>query len=154
MSEKENKIEEQEFIEDVQVADENEATAENTQIKYQKQLIGDGNTGHFQCAYLTDHNVIQQGNKHGNSVLNNDGNGHAETTAVERFVTDVTLEHGGYLEKLQILLPVYREVRGNATFFLYQKGKHKEFLRRKRLTKVSKCNKIRYNTGCDFLRIR
>ena len=37
MSEKENKIEEQEFIEDVQVADENEASAENTQEKNEEQ---------------------------------------------------------------------------------------------------------------------
>ena len=37
MSEKENKIEEQEFIEDVQVADENEATAENTQENNEEQ---------------------------------------------------------------------------------------------------------------------
>ena len=37
MSEKENKIEEQEFIEDVQVADENEATTENTQENNEEQ---------------------------------------------------------------------------------------------------------------------
>lgn len=37
MSEKENRIEEQEFIEDVQVADENGATAENTQESNEEQ---------------------------------------------------------------------------------------------------------------------
>ena len=52
------------------------AAAEDTQVEHEQQAVDDGNTGHGQCAHLTHHDVVQQIDKIGNAVLNDDGDGH------------------------------------------------------------------------------
>ena len=66
---------------------------ENTQIEDKHQLIDDGNATHLQRANLANHNVIQEGNKIGDAVLNDDGKCYRQNPAVEGFVADISLYH-------------------------------------------------------------
>ena len=67
--------------------------AENAKVEDKQQAVDDGNTAHGNGTHLAHHDVVQQGNKIGDAVLNDDGNGHRKTAAVKRPVADVTFEH-------------------------------------------------------------
>ena len=69
------------------------ACAENTQVEHEQQAVDDGNAAHRNGADLADHNVVQQGYKVGNAVLDDNGDGHPKDTAVKRPVSDVTMIH-------------------------------------------------------------
>ena len=63
---------------------------ENTEIEHKNDLIDDGNTAHGQGTHLAHHNVIQQGYKIGNAVLDDDGNGDLKYPPVKGPVTYVS----------------------------------------------------------------
>ena len=69
------------------------AGTENAQVKDKNQAIDDGHAAHGNGAHLTDHDVVKQGNKVRDAVLNDNGHGNPKNTAVKRLAADVTLEH-------------------------------------------------------------
>ena len=58
-------------------------TAENTEVKNEQQLVGDGDAGHLIGADLSDHHVVQKPDKVGNAVLNHDRDGDGKNDFVE-----------------------------------------------------------------------
>ena len=69
------------------------AGTKHAQIEHKQQLVDDGDTAHGNGTHLAHHDVVQQGNKIGNTVLDDNGDGYPKDAAVERPVTDVTLKH-------------------------------------------------------------
>ena len=51
------------------------AGTEDAQIVDEQQTVDDGNAAHLQASHLSDHDVVQHGDKVGNAVLNDDRNG-------------------------------------------------------------------------------
>ena len=118
---------------------------ENTQIEYKKQSVDNGYAAHGDSTHLAYHNIIQKGNKIGNAVLDNDGNGHMQTAAVKSPVANISLEHK-IPRNFWDLLTSILILAGKCNFIFVTKRKHKKFLICQMLTKVSKCNKIRADT--------
>jgi lipopolysaccharide export system protein LptA len=65
------------------------AGTENAQVEYENQTVDDGDTAHGYGAHLAYHNIVQQIDKIGDTVLNHDGNGNPEDPFVKGPVTDV-----------------------------------------------------------------
>ena len=63
-------------------------TAENTEIKDEQKLIDDRYSGHFQCAYATNHNVIKQTDNIGDCILNDDGQRNRYYPMIKRAIAD------------------------------------------------------------------
>ena len=74
-------------------------STENAQVEHEHELVDDGNTAHLHGADGADHDVIQQGNKIGNTVLDDDGDGYPQNPAVKGPVADVFLEHRKILDR-------------------------------------------------------
>ena len=69
------------------------ACAEDAQVEYEQQAVDDGNAAHGNGADLPDHDVVQQGHKVGDAVLDDNGDGYPKDPAVKRLVSDVTMMH-------------------------------------------------------------
>ena len=69
------------------------ACAEDAQVEDEQQAVDDGNAAHGNGADLADHDVVQQGHKVGDAVLDDNGDGHPKDPAVKRLVSDVTMMH-------------------------------------------------------------
>ena len=67
--------------------------AENAQIENKGELIDDGNAAHGQRADPAHHDVIQQGDKVGDAVLNNNGQDNRDYPPVKCPVPNVLAEH-------------------------------------------------------------
>ena len=65
--------------------------AEYAQVKDEQKLVHNGNAVHLHRSHLAHHDVVQQGNKIGDAVLNDDGQGHRQNPAVKVPVTDISL---------------------------------------------------------------
>ena len=70
--------------------------AKDAQVKDKNQAVDDGHAAHGYGAHLTDHNVVKQGYKVRDAVLNDNGHGNPKNTAVKRPVAYKTI-HFGYL---------------------------------------------------------
>ena len=66
--------------------------AEDAQVENKHQLVDDGNAAHRQGAHLAHHDVIQQGYKIGDAVLDDDGHHNGHHPPVKGPVADVTLQ--------------------------------------------------------------
>ena len=80
----------------VELSGENACTGtgtEDTKVKYKDQTVDDGDTTHGQCAHLAHHDVVQHGNKIGDAVLYDNGDGNPKNPAVKCFVADITIMH-------------------------------------------------------------
>ena len=66
------------------------AGTEDAEVEYEQQPVDNGNTAHGHGAHLAYHDVIQQGHKIGDAVLNDNGNGDSQNMPVKRPVADVT----------------------------------------------------------------
>ena len=58
-------------------------SAENAQVKYEQQLVYNSHAAHLHGADLAHHDVIQQGNKIGDAVLDDNGQHHRQHPAVK-----------------------------------------------------------------------
>ena len=56
---------------------------ENAQVKYEQQLVYNGHAAHLHGADLAHHDIIQQGNKIGDAVLDDNGQHHRQHPAVK-----------------------------------------------------------------------
>ena len=65
------------------------AGTENAQVEHENQAIDDGHAAHGDGAHLTDHDVVKQGYKIGDSVLDDNGNGNLENPPVEGTVANI-----------------------------------------------------------------
>ena len=65
-------------------------SAKDAKVEDEHQLVDDGHAAHQYRAGLTDHDVIQQGNKVGDGILNDDGYRYAGYAAVEGPVTNIS----------------------------------------------------------------
>ena len=81
------------------------ACAEDAQVEHEQQTVDDGNAAHRDGADLADHNVVQQGYKVGNAVLDDNGDGYPKDPAVKRLVSDVTMMHKNLKSEFFILFP-------------------------------------------------
>ena len=64
-------------------------SAENAEIKNKDDLVDNGHAAHRKRANLTDHDVVKQGYKIGDSVLDDNGNGNLENPSVEGTVANI-----------------------------------------------------------------
>ena len=81
------------------------ACAEDAQVEYEQQAVDDGNAAHGNGADLPDHDVVQQGHKVGDAVLDDNGDGYPKDPAVKRLVSDVTMMHKNLKSEFFILFP-------------------------------------------------
>ena len=66
---------------------------EKAQVEHKQQSVDDGNTAHGNGTYLTNHDVVQQGHKIGDAVLDDNRNGDGKDIAVKCPVADVSIYH-------------------------------------------------------------
>ena len=64
-------------------------SAENAEIKNKDDLVDNGHAAHRKRANLTNHDVVKQGYKIGDSVLDDNGNGNLENPPVEGTVANI-----------------------------------------------------------------
>ena len=69
------------------------AGTEDAQVKDEHQTVDDGHAAHGDGAHLAYHDVVKQGYKVCNAVLNHDGDGYPQDTAVKRPVRDQRVSH-------------------------------------------------------------
>ena len=69
------------------------AGAEDAQVEDKQQPVDDGHAAHGNGAHLAHHDIVQQGDKIGNAVLDDNGDGDPKDTAVKRLVADVSIQH-------------------------------------------------------------
>ena len=69
------------------------AGSKNAQVKDKHQAVDNGNTAHGNGAHLAHHDVVKQGDKVCNAVLNHDGDGYPQDTAVKRPVRNQWVSH-------------------------------------------------------------
>ena len=67
--------------------------AKDAEIENKDDSVDDRYTAHGNGAHLADHNVVQKIDKIGDAVLNDDGDGNPQDTAVKCPVTDISLQH-------------------------------------------------------------
>ena len=65
--------------------------AEDEKIEDENELIYDGNARHCGGGDLTDHNVVQQGDKICNGILNDDGHRYSHYPAIKRPVANISI---------------------------------------------------------------
>ena len=70
------------------------AGAEDAQVENEHELVYNGHAAHGKRADAAHHDVIQEGNKIGDAVLNDDGQDDVKDSPVKRPVPDVLMEHG------------------------------------------------------------
>ena len=67
--------------------------AEHTEVKYEYQLVGDGNARHRLGSQLTDHNIIKQVDKVGDAILDHHWDGDGKYHAVKGLIADKSAEY-------------------------------------------------------------
>ena len=68
--------------------------AEQGQHQYVQHGVGDGGGGNGLCAQAADHDVVQQGHKAGDKLLDDDGNQQGQNGTIEGTAANETLQHG------------------------------------------------------------
>ena len=68
-------------------------SAEYRQDKHQHDLVCDGGSGNSLCAEAADHDVVQQGHKGSDKLLDHDGNQQGDDAFIEGLVADKTRKH-------------------------------------------------------------
>ena len=79
------------FAEELRAVDARAAhAAEDRQAEYHHHLVCDGSRGDGFCAETPDHDVVQQGYKGSDELLDDDGNQQGYDAFVEGFIADKT----------------------------------------------------------------
>ena len=63
--------------------------AENRQIKYKNQRVGNRNAGHLLRSDPSDHDIIQHTHKLGNAVLYHNGNRYRQRKLIKRTIPEI-----------------------------------------------------------------
>ena len=88
---------------------------EDAKVKDEQQLVHNGNAAHGQRAHLADHDVVQQGDKIGDAVLNDDGDDNGHDPFVKRLVANVPFVHSDLsLLYFNVVLRFYHGKLGKA----------------------------------------
>lgn len=69
------------------------AGTENAQVEYKNQLVHNGNAAHGQGPHLAHHNIVQQGYKICNAVLDDDRHGNLEHALVKGPIANISFQH-------------------------------------------------------------
>ena len=82
--------------------------SKNAKVKNKQQLVDNRDTRHLLGAYLSHHYVIEQADKVGNAVLNDNGYGDRQKRAVKRAIADKLLEIHKKKTSLRVVLsPIF-----------------------------------------------
>lgn len=65
--------------------------AKQAEIVYKKKLIDDGNAGHLLCSDPSDHDIVKQADKVGDTVLDHDRNGNGKDHFIKCLIAKILL---------------------------------------------------------------